>query len=75
MISQKAVVEEITRCAPNVLPLSCAALIDRNGVCVIPTCKNAPILGPHSGVSYSGVFGRSRPNASNINERFPFTLA
>ena len=42
---------------PNGLPLSCAAPIERNDACVILACKNAPILGPRSGVSYSGLLG------------------
>ena len=39
------------------MPLSCAAPIDWNAICLILTVKNAPILGPRSGVSYSGVLG------------------
>jgi hypothetical protein len=42
---------------PNGLPLSCAALIDWNNVCVILTVKNRTISGPRSGVSYSGGLG------------------
>ena len=43
--------------APTGLPLHCAATLDRDGICLILTFQNAPILGPRSGVSYSSVFG------------------
>jgi len=39
------------------LPLSCAAPIDRDGDRLIPTFKIPTILGPQSGVSYSGLLG------------------
>ena len=42
---------------PNGLPLSCAALIDRESYCVLPTVKKGTILRTRSGVSYSGVLG------------------
>jgi hypothetical protein len=45
---------------PNGLPLSCAAWIDQNHVRVLPTFKKATISRPHSGVSYSGLFGGGR---------------
>ena len=41
----------------NGLPLSCAALVEWNGICVMLTCKMAPISGPRSGVSYSALLG------------------
>ena len=41
----------------NGLPLSCAALRDRNHVCAHLALKNATILRPRSGVSYSGGLG------------------
>ena len=44
---------------PNGLPLSCAAPIDREGGCLLPAFKNAPILCPRSGVSLSGLLGRA----------------
>jgi len=44
---------------PNGLPLSCAALIDRNAVQLILAFKKARILGPRSGVGYSGGLGGS----------------
>jgi hypothetical protein len=37
--------------------LAAPPLRDRDGVCLILTFKNVPILGPRSGVSSSGVFG------------------
>jgi len=44
---------------PNVLPLSCAAPIERESDCVRPAFKKPTISRPHSGVSYSGVLGGS----------------
>ena len=41
------------------LPLSCAAWIDRESGDVLPAFKMRAILGPQSGVSYSGLLGGS----------------
>src|SRR5215216_6550742 len=43
----------------NVLPLSCAAPLDRESDCVLPAFKNRTISRPHSGLSYSGRLGGS----------------
>src|SRR2546423_563555 len=43
---------------PNGLPLSCAALIDWEGIWANASAQKRHDLGPRSGVSYSGGLGR-----------------
>jgi hypothetical protein len=45
-------------CGPTCCRLAAPPAKDRNDVCLILTCKMAPISGPRSGVGYSGVLGR-----------------
>jgi hypothetical protein len=50
---------ELAGARPNGLPITRAALIDRESYLVKPAFKMAAILGPHSGVGCMGVLAGS----------------